>query len=158
MSEQGVSSLGGEVSLGQTPCVYTQTVCQRLQGGVKISPPSTRDYPFGEDSSLPAHIYSTAMGKVRLFCRSGLESNILRPYCGLLSTKFGYHGLHLKLLMLLPVICQGWIKITSDKNKVSVSTWAQAVILFDCSSSLNLRTGDGRILWGRWFQSSLRPS
>ena len=27
------------------------------------------------------------MGKVRPFCRSGLEAIILRPYCGLLSEK-----------------------------------------------------------------------
>ena len=29
--------------------------------------------------------YRPAMGKVLPFCRSGLEANILRPYCGLLS-------------------------------------------------------------------------
>ena len=28
------------------------------------------------------------MGKVRPFCRSGLEANILRPYCGLLCKHF----------------------------------------------------------------------
>ena len=150
MSEQGVSSLGGEVSLGQTPCVYTQTVCPRLQGGVKISPPSTRDYPFGEDNFLSAHIYSTAMGKVRPFCRSGLESNILWPYCGLLSTKIGYYGLHLRLLMLLPVICQ-------ERIDLKIRPWASG-IFFDCSSSLNFSTEDSKILWGRWFWSSHRLS
>ena len=35
---------------------------------------------------------NAAMGKVRPFCRSGLEANILRPYCGLLPTRFGHHG------------------------------------------------------------------
>ena len=32
-----------------------------------------------------------AMGKVRPFCPSGLEANILRPSCGLLSEKFCHH-------------------------------------------------------------------
>ena len=46
-------------------------------------------YPIGWSIVLClSHSFISAMGKVRPFCRSGPEANILRPYCGLLSVNF----------------------------------------------------------------------
>ena len=43
----------------------------------------------GDRDDIYITLISAAMGKVRPFCRSGLKTNTLRPYCGLLSENFG---------------------------------------------------------------------
>ena len=87
------------------------------------------------------------MGKVRPFCGCGLEANPLRPYCGLLLTRFGYHGCnhsHFQTqLMQFDILCQGGINdciLWLENRHPLLLGWA--VILFDREINLNFSSGD----------------
>ena len=56
-----------------------------------------------EDNGTNKHL--AAMGKVRPICRSGLEANILRPYCGLLTEKYCHHGSQYPCHLLKSCLC-----------------------------------------------------